>query len=486
MSTPDPTAANHSAHEPDTSTTSDSGLPAARSTGYYAGVLTVLILIVEITGLTFTMVTPALTDISETFGTTDIGWLMTATTLIGAVGYPLFGKVGDIVGKKKVVFAVTLVSAAGSAIAATAPSVGILIAGRALQGFGICALTMVYGLIRDLLPRRLMPIALGFVGAGFGVSPIIGPVLSGLLVGGFGFAGVFWFLAGYGVLGAGLVWFTVPETPLRNRVRLDWIGIGLLGAGACASLLAVGRAGTAGWADPLTVSGLVGGLSLFALFVVYERFPADPLIDTRLLGDRQVTATLLTSFVVQAVLAGSNMLVPLFVMAPPEAGYGFGVGALGAAQYLVIGGVAGAVAGPTAGLVSRRIGPRAVLTAGVCALVAGTLLLAALHDNTAQLMLAKFVAGIGVGTCSAALPNMIVAAVPAHAQGISGGMMNLSGALGSSFSTQVMAVILLVPPTMQLDGREVYAETGFIYAFFTLAGLGALGAFAMLASSRRK
>ncbi|MBE9372943.1 MFS transporter [Saccharopolyspora sp. HNM0983] len=468
----------------DPSQISGSGLPATRSTAYYAGVLAVLILVVEITGLTFTMVTPALTDISATFGTTEIGWLMTATTLVGAIGYPLFGKIGDIAGKKKVLLAVTLVAAAGSALAAAAPSLGALIAGRALQGFGICALTMVYGLIRDLFPARTVPVALGFVGAGFGVSPIIGPLLSGALIGGAGFAGVFWFLAGYGVLTAVLVQLAVPETPLRNRVRLDWLGIVLLGAGACAALLAIGRAGTAGWRDPLTASGLVGGLLLFALFVLHERYPAEPLIDTRLLADRRVAATLLTSFVVQAGLAGSNMLVPLFVMAPPEAGYGFGVDALGAAQYLVIGGIAGALAGPLAGLVSRRIGPRTVLTAGVCCLVTGALLLATVNDTTGQLMVAKFVAGIGIGTCSAALPNMIVAAVPAHAQGISGGMMNLSGALGSSFSTQLMAVILLVPPTLQIGGREVYAEAGFRYGFAVLAGLGLLGVLAMLTSLR--
>jgi MFS family permease len=475
------------APDPGDQRVSGSGLPATRSTRHYVLVLVLLVLLVELTGLTYTMVTPALTGIASAFHSPDIAWIMTAVTLVGAVSYAVFGKAGDILGKRKIAVAVTGVFAAGSVLSAVAPSIGVMIAGRALQGAGICALALVYGLIRDLFPRRLVPVALGFIGAGFGVSPIIGPLVGGVLIDSTGFRGVFWFLAVYSVVIGTLVWTVVPETPLRHRVRMDWVGVLLLSAGAVTLMLGVGNAGTAGWAAPPTLLGVIGGVALLVLWVVYERHPAEPLIDTGLLRQRRVSATLVASFVVQFALGGSAMLLPMFVMAPTASGYGFGVSALGAAAYVVAGGVAGAVAGPLAGFAGRRVGPRATLSVGIVALTAGSLLLALLHPSSVAVMVDQFVMGIGIGACSASLPNMIVRSVPAEVQGISGGMMTLVGSIGSAFSTQLMGVFLLIPATQELAGQVVYGEWGFTLGFLVIGGLGLVGVLAMaLAGSRRE
>lgn len=464
---------------------SGSGLPANRSTGFYILVLAALVTVVEATGLAYTMVTPALTGIASTYEAPQIGWVMTSVTLVGAVSYATFGKVGDIIGKKKVAVGVTLAFTVGSVLAAIAPTLGVLIAGRALQGMGISAIALVYGLVRDLFPQRLVPIAYGFIGAGFGMSPIIGPVIGGYLIDSFTFRAVFWFLAIYGALVAALVQSLVPETSLRTRTPLDWLGIAILGVGAVAFLLGVDRAGSAGWSDPLTLLGIVGGLLTLALWVRYERRPTHPLIDIGLLKQPRVSGTLVTSAVVQFSLAGSNMLLPLFVMAPVESGYGFGASALESAQYIAVGGIAGAVAGPLCGFTARRVGPRVTLTVGVSALLVGSLLLGLVHTTSPAVMAGKFIIGIGIGVCSASLPTMLVASVPARAQGISGGMMNLAGSLGSAFSTQILAVILLVPDHQRIGGEAVYAESGFTFGFLLIAAVGVIGLAAMALAGPR-
>lgn len=465
---------------------SGSGLTAERFTGFYVSVLVLLVLMVELTGFAYTMVTPALTGISAEFHAPGIGWVMTAVTLVGAVSYAVFGKAGDVLGKKKIAAGATGVFAVGSALAALAPNLPVMITGRALQGAGICTVALVYGLIRDLFPRRLVPLALGFVGAGFGMSSVLGPLIGGALIDSSGFRSVFWFLTGYSALVAILVWVAVPETPLRHRVRMDWTGILILGAGAVAFMLGVGNAGDAGWSAPLSLLGILGGIGLLVLWLRYERRPAEPLIDPGLLKQRRVAGTMVASFVVQFALGGSTMLVPLFVMAPSASGYGFGVGALGAAKFTVVSGIAGVIAGPIAGAASRRVDPSVTLSCGILALTVGALSLGLLHSNGPQVVVGQLVLGIGVGTCSASLPNMIVTSVPATVQGISGGMMTLTGSLGSAFSTQLMMVLLLVPATSTIAGKIVYGESGFSFAFLAIAGLGVIGLLAMAYANARR
>lgn len=456
-----------------------------RSTGHHVLVLTLLVLLVELTGLTYTMVTPALTGIGKTFRATDGAWVITAVTLVGALAYAVFGKLGDIFGKKRMALAVTMIFAVGAVLSAIAPTFGVLVAGRALQGAGLVTLAMVYGLIRDLFPKKMIPVALGFVGAGFGASPIIGPVVGGYLIDAYTFRGVFWFLAAYSLVIAILVLMLVPESPVRARVRMDWIGVLLLGAGALVLLLGIGNAGTAGWGDARTLIGVVAGVLLLVAWFGYERRPAQPLIDPELLKRRRVAATLTTSFFVQFALVGNALLVPLFVMTPRGHGYGFGSTALGAAKFAAVAGITGVVAGPLAGALARRIGPRVTLAIGTAAIAAGAVLMALFHTTGGEVIAGQAVFGVGIGACSASMSNMIVQSVPAHVQGISGGMLNLTGSLGSSIGSQVLVVILLIPAaTTAAGGQVVYGELGFTVAYLTLGLTGALGLLAMWMAGR--
>lgn len=154
-----------------------------RAPAHNGAIIALLVLLVEITGLTYTMVTPALSDIAAAYRSPDISWIVTAVTLVGAIAFAVCGKLGDIYGKKAIALVCAAVFAVGTVLCATAPVLPLLIAGRALQGFGLAVLSLAYGLVRDVLPKRLIPIALGFIGTGMGASAIIGPVLSGLLVG---------------------------------------------------------------------------------------------------------------------------------------------------------------------------------------------------------------------------------------------------------------------------------------------------------------
>ncbi|MDA3649675.1 MFS transporter [Saccharopolyspora indica] len=440
-----------------------------RSTAQNWAIVALLVLLVEITGLTYTMVTPALSEIAAAYRSPDISWIVTAVTLVGAIAFAVCGKLGDVHGKKAVALVCSAVFAVGTALCATAPVLPLLIAGRALQGFGLAVLSLAYGLVRDVLPKRLIPIALGFIGTGMGASAIIGPVISGLLVEPFSFRGIFWFQFGYAIVVGLLVWRFVPESGLRARVGVDWIGAVLLGFGALAFLFGVGMIKSAGWSSVPVLGGIGAGAVLIAGWFRYERRAADPLVRIELLAQRRVGLPLLANGCVQFALVGNSMLVPMFVMSAPEGGFGFGASALEVAGFLAASGVSAMVAGPVSGLISRRFGPRAGMTFGASALVAGATLIAFAHDTATAVLLAQLVFGVGIGSASAALPNVLVHAVPADVQGVSGGMLNLVGSFGSSIGSQVLIVLLLLP-----GAGAHYAETGFVLAFLATAACGAI------------
>lgn len=445
-----------------------------RSPAQNYAIIAVLVLLVEITGITYTMVTPALSGIGAAFHTTDISWIITSVTLVGAISFAVCGKLGDIYGKKAVTLACTAVFTAGTALCAMAPVLPVLIAGRALQGLGLAVLSLTYGLVRDVLPRRLIPIALGFIGTGMGASTIIGPAISGVLVEPFTFRGIFWFQLCYGIAVGLLVWRLVPESGLRSPATVDWTGASLLGFGALAFLYGIGTAKESGWLSVPTLGGTIAGALLITLWLRHERRTRNPLMHIDLLAQRKVGLPLLANACVQFCMVGHSMLIPMFVMSSAKSGFGFDATPLQVAGFLAAGGASAMVAGPVSGLVSRRFGPRAGMALGASALTVGSGVLAAAHDTAATVLLAQVVVGIGIGTASAALPNVIVHAVPANVQGVSGGMLNLVGSFGSSLGSQLMVVVLLLPGASYLGSQVQYAESGFVLAFLTAAACGAI------------
>ncbi|MFC9790993.1 MFS transporter [Rhodococcus sp. NPDC127528] len=441
--------------------------------------LALIILLVEVIPLAYNFVTPALPEIAGHFRATAVGWVITIVTLVLAATTPIVGKLGDIYGKKRVMLASAAVFGLGCLVAALAPNFAVFLVGRGLQGAGMAILVLAYGLIRDVFPREIAPVAVGFVATGMGASTILGPILGGYLIDHFGYASVFWAQLGHVVVAGTLVAAFVPESTLRGKSRLDLLGAVILGAGAFLLLYGIGNATTWGVTDLRTASTVLGGLAVLGGWLLYERRPSEPLVDLTLLFDRPVAKTLTASALVQFVLVSHSMLIPMFVMADEKLGlgYGFGRTALGVALFTVPTGIASMIAGPVGGQISRRVGPAAVLVFGGVTLGVGAMLLATVHDTVAQVICGQVVMGLGLGSASGALPNLIMRTVPARSQGIAGGMLNLFGSMGSAIGSQLMIGILAVPGVMVAAGhRSLYKETGFVYAFAALAVAGALAA----------
>ncbi|MFF2508118.1 MFS transporter [Streptomyces sp. NPDC058067] len=444
-----------------------------RSTASCVLLLVPLVLLTEVVALELSLVYPALPAMAAEFRTPAIGWALTVVSLVGVVAQPLLGKVADAVGKKRMITLAAVAFAAGSLVCALAPTFPVLLIGRALQGTCLVIAPCAYGLIRDVLPPRAVPVALGAITTGLGLSAVAGPVIGGLLVNAFGFRAVFWFCLAYVLVLTPVLVLTVPESGVRLRRRVDLAGGVLFGAGAAGLLLAVGQGSSWGWAAPRTLAVLGGAGVLLALFVLCELRREEPLIDVRLLTGPALRWTLLATFGGAFAIGGQAFVVPLLVQTPKLPGYGLGADALGVAMFLVPQGLVGAVCGPVGGLVARRRAPRTSFLVALAALTAGAVILAMLHAEPWQVLVAALVQGIGFGFFFVSASNLVVEAVPATHTAVSAGMMGVANNLGNATGVTVLGVVLAqhVLRTDQDTGRIVYAESGFTLSFLLAAAV---------------
>ena len=162
--------------------------------------------------LSQTVVSPALPEIQREFGAdaSSAAWILTGYLLAASVATPIVGKLGDLFGRGKVLTMVLLVFAAGSAVCALAPSLGVLVAGRVIQGVGGGIFPLAFGIIRETFPPERVATAIGGISATFGIGGGVGLVIAGLIVEALGASWLFW-LGLMALPAAFAIWRYVPQ-----------------------------------------------------------------------------------------------------------------------------------------------------------------------------------------------------------------------------------------------------------------------------------
>src|SRR5690242_1061142 len=180
-----------------------------------------------------TTVIPALGDLQKELGAsaTGIAWMVTAYLLVASIATPIFGRLGDMFGKERLLAISLALFTFGSIVCALSSSLAPLIVGRGLQGLGGGVFPLSFGIIRDEFPPEKVPTGIAMLGAIAAIGSSIGLPLGGILVDGPGYHWIFWVAA---VMGAGATITThlfVPESPIRTPGRVDLAGAGLLAVG---------------------------------------------------------------------------------------------------------------------------------------------------------------------------------------------------------------------------------------------------------------
>ena len=369
-------------------------------------------------------------------------WSLTITFLVGAVATPVLGRLGDGPRRRSVVLGALALVVLGSVLAALPLPFGWLLAGRALQGVGLGLTSLAIAVARDHLEgeRSRSAIALLSVTTVAGVG--LGYPLTGLIAQRGTFHAGFWFGAVVSAVALLLAWAVVPASTGRTAHPLDVRGAVLLGGALTGLLLALSEAATWGWASVRLLGATAGSLLLLAAWVRLELRTPHPLVDLRTLRRRPVLTADVTG-----LLAGVGMylllsLVTRFVQTPSSAGYGFGASVVVAGLVLLPFSVGSVVASRIAPLVARRSSPELVLPLGCLVFLAALLAFTLARGELWMVFVTMGLAGLGVGGTFAALPGLIVAAVPATETGSATGFNQVLRTVGYSAGSALSATVL--------------------------------------------
>ena len=452
-----------------------------------------IVLVLEVLSVSYMTVSMALPAITTEFRTDQGAWLITAFLLVGAVTAPLVGKLADMYGKRRLLIWCIAISTAGTLMSAIATSYAMMIAGRALGGMLVPCLFLSYSLIRDVFPPKIVPLAVSISTAGMGLITVAAPFLAGWLIDGFGWRSVFWFFGGILVVLVFLVLASTPETSVRLRSRVDFIGAALLGAGLAGVLIAVSFGPTWGWTAPITLVFLLGGVVLVVGWYLSAQRVPEPLIGLDVLGRRPVLYTVIAAGAVYGVGALYSIVLPMMTMTPDTfgLGYGFGLDAEGFALFQVPLGVMTMAGGIVVGtLCGRGVPPRTLLAASMVFLGSGAALTAVQHDAKPTLFVFAGIVGLGMGLGYAAVPNQLIAAVPPELQASTAGIAGVVQSLASAALPVIAFAVMnnsFVAPLSPADtgGAVVYTNGGFVAAFVIAVFTAVVGVLAVSAIPRR-
>lgn len=425
----------------------------------------------------FTLVVPLQAELPNLLNASreDTSWVVTITLLVAAVATPISGRLGDMYGKRRVIIVLMALLIVGSVIAAMSGSIVGVIIGRALQGGVTGVIPLGIAIMRDILPSRHLSTAVALMSATMGVGGALGMPLAAHLALNADWHMLFWLAAGLGVVGLILVLLFVPEDVLLSPGRLDLLGAAGLAIGLSGLLLYVSRGAEWGWTSPIGLTLIIGGIVVLLLWGWYQLRTTDPLLDLRVAARPAVLLTNIAAIGMGFALFSSNVTFPQMLELPVETGSGFGLDMVTAAFIIMPAGIVMMVISPLSGWLERTIGPRPLFTAGAAAIVLAYVFVLVWSTEWVHILIANAIIGVGIGFTFAAMPMIIMRAVPANETGASNGLNALFRSVGTSSASAVMGGVLAAM-SVEVDGVAVPTREAFDVCFWLaiIAGLIAL------------
>ena len=453
-------------------------MSSTRSSSKSPGAITaVLALSGTLVALMQTLVVPLLPDFPGILAVTadDASWLVTATLLSSAVATPIVSRSADMYGKRKMMVVCLAIMVAGSVVAAVGGSFLWLIIGRAMQGFSSSLIPVGISIMRDELPKEKMGSAVALMSATLGIGSALGLPLAGLLYESLGWESIFWVSAGAGTLLLAAVVLVVPESKVRTPGRFDYLGAAVLSAALAALLLAISKGGSWGWGSEPVLLLFLAAAVLLAAWLPYELKVSQPMVDLRTSARRPVLLTNLASLLVGFAMFANMLLTTQQLQLPTSTGYGFQLNVITAGLCMVPSGLAMVVFAPVSGGIIRRFGGKSALIAGAAVMVTGYVGRVFFWDSIASVIIGSTVVSVGTAIAYAAMPTLIMGAVPITETASANGLNSLVRSIGTSTSSAAVAAVLtsvtITVGSARLPSFEAFKDVFWMAALASAASM---------------
>lgn len=424
--------------------------------------------------LTQTMVIPIQAELPRLLGSgaASTAWVVTITLLTAAVFMPISGRLADLYGKQRVLVATAGLLLIGSVVCALADTLLPMLIGRGLQGISMGFIPVGISMIREVTPPAKANSAIAAMSATMGVGGAVGLPLSAWIADAGDWHLMFWLSAVVAAVVLALSWFAVPHVRDEHPGGLDIVGGLGMAVGLGSFLVGVSKGTTWGWDDGRTIGTIAFGVVVLVAWGFFELRVADPLVDLRASASRPVLLANLAGMAIGFGMMAQMVAIPQLLEMPEATGYGLGQSVLHAGLWMAPGGLVMMAFAPVSSMLITRLGARLTLMIGGTVLGVGYLVALGLTGAAWQLMLASCIGSAGVGIGYAALPTLILDAVPMHEAAAAVGLNSLMRSVGTTLAAAAMGTVL-TSITMDLGGVAIPRDDAFSMCFV----IGALAAF---------
>jgi EmrB/QacA subfamily drug resistance transporter len=433
------------------------------------------------TSLDALVVITALPKIHASLGgsVSTLEWTVNAYTLTLAAGIITAAALGDRFGRRRMYIAGLLLFTAASAACALAPSMGLLIGARAVQGLGAALITpLSLTIVASAFPAERRGTVVGIQGAIGGLAIAGGPLVGGAVVG-LGWHWIFWLNVPVGLAAAVLALSRLPESR-GPAARLDLAGAALATAGAVALAWGLVRTTDVGWGSPQVVGALIAAAVLIAGFVAWERRAGEPMLPLRLLRNPAFAAANATGFLMFASITSAAFLMAQYFQ------LGLGYSPMATGLRFLPWTLTPLLIAPAAGALADKIGSRPLMVLGLAMQGAGLVWVALGATTTAGyggFVLPLIIAGVGISMAVPTVPTTALNTVPPADMGKASGVQNTLQRFGSVFGVAIVAAVFSANGHL---GSPATLVSGFRPALAAAAAMSVVGALtAVLAGSRR-
>jgi len=407
-------------------------------------------------------------------------WTVNAYTLTLAAGIITAAALGDRFGRRRMYVAGLLLFTAASAACALAPSAGVLIGARAIQGLGAALITpLSLTILASAFPAERRGTVVGIMGAIGGLAIAGGPLVGGAVVDGLGWHWIFWLNVPIGLAAAYLAMSRLPESR-GPAARIDLPGVALAAVGAVALAWGLVRATDVGWGSPQVIGALILAAVLIAGFVAWERRAAEPMLPPRLLRIRAFAAANATGLLMFASITSAAFMMAQYFQ------LGLGYSPLGTGLRFLPWTLTPLLIAPAAGALADKIGSRPLMVLGLAMQGAGLAWIALGATSTAgygRFVLPLVIAGVGISMAIPTVPTTALNAVPPADMGKASGVQNTLQRFGAVFGVAIVAAVFSANGHL---GSSATLISGFRPALAAAAGLSVAGALTALGAGARR